>query len=86
MGGGNWEFRGTIKGDKGDTGGPRVEGPAGQPGEVTLQQLNDCLAAVTGGSSANTDAVALIDTSGISDPVSLMLAEKYNELLLAQRR
>src|ERR1043166_4082028 len=36
--GGNWEFRGTIKGDKGDTGepgGPGVEGPQGLPGEVS---------------------------------------------------
>ena len=84
--GGNWEFRGTIKGDKGDTGGLGPEGPAGPAGEVTTQQMNDAIGAAIGRTSNYTNAVALIDTSGISDPVSLMLAEKYNEMFLAQRR
>ncbi|MBI5686082.1 MAG: hypothetical protein HZC54_13500 [Verrucomicrobia bacterium] len=59
-----------------------ITGPQGIPGEVTAQQLTDAIATT----SANTNAVQLLDTSGITDPVQLMLANKINEMLNAQRR
>jgi hypothetical protein len=37
-------------------------------------------------SSANTNTVQLLDTSSITDPVQLMLANKINEMIQAQRR
>ena len=71
------------KGDTGDPGGPQgPQGDKGDPGEVSTAQLDAAIA----GTSANTNAVALINTSGITNPVQLMLAEKINELILAQRR
>ena len=77
------------KGDTGDPGGPQGpqgdngdKGDPGDPGEVSNAQLDAAIA----GTSANTNAVALINTSGITNPVQLMLAEKINEMLTAQRR
>ncbi|MBI3881985.1 MAG: hypothetical protein HY301_18225 [Verrucomicrobia bacterium] len=48
--------------------------------------INNTLATAAANSSANSNGVALIDTSGITDPVMLILADKINELITAQRR
>ncbi|MBI3881207.1 MAG: hypothetical protein HY301_14230 [Verrucomicrobia bacterium] len=82
-----------VKGDQGDSGGKGDKGDtgdAGTPGEVSAVQLSDgltaTLTAAAANSSGNTNGVGLIDTSGITDPVQLMLADKLNELITAQRR
>ncbi|HEY6170481.1 MAG TPA: hypothetical protein VI454_20780 [Verrucomicrobiae bacterium] len=58
-------------------------------------QLSDAITAALGAaaaanSSANTNGVDLIDTSAFEDPPTLAnlltVANKYNEMLLAQRR
>ncbi len=69
-------------GPPGDPGGPQGEpGPAGPPGEVTEEQLNTAIA----GTSANTDAVATLDTP-FADPDLEALRAKLNDLILAARR
>src|ERR1051325_6439497 len=70
------------------------EGPPGQPGEVSNQQLSDAITAAlataataaASNSSANSNGVDLIDTSGFSDPDSITVANKINELITALRR
>ena len=64
------------QGPQGDRGSDGSQGPAG---EVSNQQLNDAIA----GTARNTNSVELIDTSSITDPVQLMLANKINEMLNA---
>ena len=64
-------------------GAPVQQGP---PGEVTAQQLTDAIA----GTSANTNAVQLLDTGTFTDPPSaadlMAVANKLNELIQAMRR
>lgn len=61
------------RGDKGDQ---------GDPGEVTAQQLSDAIA----GTSNNSNGVGTIDTSSFTDPDSIAVADKLNELINALRR
>jgi hypothetical protein len=80
------------QGPQGDVGpqgteGPQgPQGPQGLPGEVT----NAALAAAIAGTSANTNAVATLDTPFTNDPPTLadmeQIRAKINELILAQRR
>ena len=56
-------------------------GPQGAPGEVTAQQLGNTIA----GTSANTNAVATLDTP-FADPDLEAIRQKLNELPLAARR
>ena len=77
------------QGDQGPQGFPGADGAPGQqgpPGEVTGQQLNDAIA----GTSANTNAVQLLDTGTFTDPPSaadlMAVANKLNELIQAMRR
>ncbi|MBI3880810.1 MAG: collagen-like protein [Verrucomicrobia bacterium] len=82
------------KGDKGDSGDKGDKGDTGNTGEVTTVQLNDGLAATlasaNANSSANSNGVALLDTSGFSDPPTLAdllaVANKQNEIITAMRR
>ncbi|MBI3878613.1 MAG: collagen-like protein [Verrucomicrobia bacterium] len=82
------------KGDSGDKGDKGDTGDAGAPGEVSNVQLgdaiNNALTTAAANSSANSNGVALIDTSGFSDPPTLAdllaVANKQNELITAQRR
>lgn len=55
--------------------------PHGAPGEVT----NAALAAAIAGTSNNTNGVATLDTP-FADPDAEALRQKFNEMLLAQRR
>ena len=53
--------------------------------------MNDGLNAIRGtaaaaNSSANSNGVDLIDTSGFSDPDMITVANKFNELITALRR
>lgn len=70
------------RGADGSTG---ADGTPGAPGEVTAAQLADAVA----GTSANTNAVATLDTP-FSDPPTQAECEalraKLNELILTQRR
>ena len=78
-------------GPQGSQGDPGPQGPAG---EVTAQQLNDGLAAAlataAGNSSANTNAVALLEVPFVNDPPTLadieVLRAKVNELIHTLRR
>ena len=76
----------AANGPQGPQGDQGPEGPQGPPGEVTSQQLTDAI----GGTSNNTNAVALLDTASFSDPPTLSdllaVANKLNELINAQRR
>ena len=82
------------KGDQGNGGDKGDKGDQGNPGEVSNAQLNTAIgdaliaaaAAAAANSSANTNGVALIDTSGISDPVQLLIADKINEVITTMRR
>jgi hypothetical protein len=73
---GAWAHFGYIQGPVGP------EGPQGPPGEVSQAQLDGAIA----GTSNNTNGVAEIDTSGMSDPTDIAIANKLNELILAGRR
>lgn len=69
----------SHKGDPGET------GPAGPPGEVTTQQMNDAIS----GTPQNVDSIGTLDI-GISDPptqgeVQLIL-EKLNDLIRGLKR
>ena len=55
--------------------------PQGPQGAVSLADLNDAIA----GTSANTNAVATLDTP-YADPVQEELRQKLNELILNGRR
>jgi len=55
-----------------------ITGPAGAPGEVSNQQLNDAIA----GTSANTNAVEFLSP----DADQATIIAKINEMLAAQRR
>jgi hypothetical protein len=69
---------GIPRGDAGEQGQPGIQGP---PGEVTAAQLNAAIA----GTSANTNAVATLDTP-FADPDSETLRQKVNEMILNGRR
>ena len=66
-----------------------ADGIQGAPGEVSASQLNDAIAAAlvsaAANSSANTNAVATLDTP-FADPASGALRQKMNEMILTQRR
>ena len=78
---------GIPQGFQGD---PGPQGEPGPPGEVTTAALNAGLAAVTAGSSANSDAVPTLNTPFTNDPPTLadleVLRQAYNDLVLALRR
>ena len=73
----------SPQGFPGADGAPGQQGP---PGEVTAQQLTDAIA----GTSANTNAVQLLDTGTFTDPPTaadlMAVANKLNELIQAMRR
>ena len=84
-----WQDQGTIQGPpgaQGDQGPAGPEGPQGDPGEVSTQQMNDAISAAIAGTNNNTNGVGLIDTSGMGDADAIAVADKVNELILAQRR
>ncbi|MBL9130323.1 MAG: hypothetical protein JNG86_03935 [Verrucomicrobiaceae bacterium] len=62
-----------------------IQGPTGQPGEVSQTDLNNGLANTLSQCSANSNAVATLDTP-MADPDDEALRQKVNELLLALRR
>lgn len=66
-------------GEPGGTPGP--PGPQGPPGEVTNSDLTSAIAST----SANTNAVATLDTP-MADPDSEALRQAFNALVLAARR
>jgi hypothetical protein len=68
-------------GTNGTNGSDGSNGSDGAPGEVTNAQLDAAIA----GTSANSNAVATLDTP-MADPDSEALRQKFNEMLLAQRR
>ena len=70
-----------IQGPKGDDGAQGPTGPEGPAGEVT----NAALVAAITGTSANTNAVATLDTP-VADPDMETMRAKINEMLLALRR
>ena len=74
------------QGQPGNNGNDGQMGPPGQQGEVT----NAALATAIAATSANSNAVATLDTPFINDPPTLADMEtmraKINELLLAMRR
>ncbi|MEO6786626.1 MAG: hypothetical protein ABI318_10880 [Chthoniobacteraceae bacterium] len=71
-----------------------ADGQQGPPGEVSAVQLNDSIAAAlvtaTANSSANTNAVATLDTAFTNDPPTLADMETmraaHNALVLSLRR
>ena len=73
-------------GPQGTDGMPGAQGPPGMNGEVS----NAALASAIAGTSANTNAVATLDTPFANDPPTLadieVMRAKINELILAQRR
>ncbi|MBL9129638.1 MAG: hypothetical protein JNG86_00455 [Verrucomicrobiaceae bacterium] len=62
-----------------------IQGPTGQPGEVSQTELNNGLANTLAQTSANTNAVATLDTP-MADPDAEVLRQKINEFLNAARR
>ena len=62
-----------------------ADGAPGAPGEVTSAQMNDAIAAAVGGTSANTNAVATLDTP-FADADAESMRLRFNELVLAMRR
>ncbi len=62
-----------------------ANGSDGAPGEVSNQQLNDAVANAIVSTSANTNAVATLDTP-MADPDSETLRQAFNTLVLAARR
>ena len=73
---------GIPQGFQGD---PGQQGDPGPPGEVTTAALNAGLAAVTTGSSANSNTVPLLNTP-FADPDAEALRQAYNDLVTALRR
>jgi hypothetical protein len=72
------------QGPQGNPGTDGTQGPQGDPsapGEVTTADLNTAIE----GTSANTNAVATLDTP-LADPDMETLRQKINELLVALRR
>ncbi len=61
------------------------DGAAGQPGEVSLVDLNNGLLNTLNQTSNNTNGVSTLD-NGFSDPASEELRNKLNELINALRR
>lgn len=80
---------GGPQGPAGADGAPGPQGPQGPPGEVSLVDLNNGLLNTLNQTSANTNAVATLDTAP-SDPPTLAdyeaLRAKLNELILNGRR
>ncbi|MEQ1860345.1 MAG: collagen-like protein [Chthoniobacteraceae bacterium] len=68
-------------GSPGPSGADGAPGPQGPAGQVSLADLNDAIA----GTSANTNAVATLDTP-YSDPVQEEIRQKINEMILEARR
>ena len=68
----------------------RADRPAGTPGDVSSQQLTDAITDAIAGTSANTNAVQLLDTGTFTDPPTadnlMAVANKLNELIQAMRR
>ena len=66
------------------------QGMQGSPGEVSTAQLNDAVANVIASTSANTNAIATLDTPFANDPPSLadmeVMRAKVNEMILNGRR
>lgn len=66
------------------------QGMQGSPGEVTTAQLNDAVANVIASTSANTNAIATLDTPFANDPPSLadmeVMRARVNEMILHGRR
>ena len=73
---------GIPQGFQGD---PGQQGETGPPGEVTTAALDAGLAAVTAGSSANSNTVPLLNTP-FADPDAEALRQAYNDLVAALRR
>jgi hypothetical protein len=73
---------GIPQGFQGD---PGQQGETGPQGEVTTAALNAGLAAVTAGSSANSDTVPTLNTP-FADPDAEALRQAYNDLVAALRR
>ena len=77
------------QGPPGPEGAQGPPGPEGPPGEVTQVDLNNALQAALNQTSANTNAVAVLDFVP-SDPPTLAdyqaLQTKLNELILNGRR
>jgi hypothetical protein len=73
---------GIPQGFQGD---PGTQGEPGPPGEVTTAALDAGLAAVTAGSSANSNAVSTLDTP-FTDPDAEALRVAFNSLVGALRR
>ena len=77
---------GIPRGADGANGADGTNGADGAPGEVT----NAALAAAIAGTSANTNAVATLDTPFTNDPPTLadieVLRQAFNALVLALRR
>ena len=73
-------------GPAGPPGGQGDKGDKGDPGDVSSQQLSDAI----GGTSANSNSVQPLDTTGFSDPPTLndllAVANKLNELITTLRR
>ncbi|MBL9131640.1 MAG: hypothetical protein JNG86_10600 [Verrucomicrobiaceae bacterium] len=66
-------------------GDPGMQGPIGLPGEVSQTELNNGLANTLAQTSANSNAVATLDTP-MADPEAEALRQAYNALVLALRR
>ena len=65
------------------------QGPQGPAGEVSANDLNNALANAIGGTSANSNGVALIAAAPNDPPTAAdwqVLADKVNELIAALRR
>ena len=69
------------QGNDGPQGPQGNDGSQGPPGEVSNSDLNNAIA----GTSANTNAVATLDTP-FADPDAESLRQKMNELILNGRR
>lgn len=69
-------------GSNGMDGAPGQQGP---PGEVSQVQLDSAIATAISGTSANTNAIATLDTP-FADPDMDTLRQKLNELILNGRR
>ena len=74
------------QGPQGDQGPQGEQGPQGPQGEVSAGDLSFAI----GGTSANSNTVQTLDTTGFSDPPTLndllAVASKLNELINALRR
>ena len=81
------------QGPQGDPGGPQgPQGPQGDPGPqgATGEVSSAALASAIAGTSANTNAVATLDTAFTNDPLTLadgeLLRAKINEIILNGRQ